>query len=283
MIYKKLILIVFLVFILPTLSSEVILSLDSSTDIYQDTFYISKNISKEVNFSLTSDLSSTFQNNYRAEYQLTEYSNNPQLFLSLSKQEETFVSNINSSFSLNIRSLDFKDDTVRLRVKVSIYDVYDNLVEDDYLYLRLVSNNSEYEFSDAPKNKVPEYKGYSLSRDKMFILNKYDKDKITIKNHVDKIYYGLDCSVNKEGLTIDLRYKGDNYYTLETSLSDYNISKDTFEINCYSYYRDNLYSLRPITVNYLDQNIFYEEILEEEIVEKSKLSVFFENLFKKLL
>lgn len=279
--YIYLILIFILIFS-TNVFSQVDLSLDVTPNFSNDTFYISKNISKTIPLKLTSDYSSKFNNYYRAEYQLTNYSNNSQLILSLSKNEEKFISNVTSRLSLNIRSLDFSNDTVIVRVKVSIFDVYYNLVDQEYLFLRLVSNNSEYEFSNAPKMRVPEYKGYSLSRDKMFILNRYDSDLITIKNHVDQIYYGLDCSVDKAGLFLDLRYKGDNLYTLEVSISDFNISKEIFNIDCFSYYKENIYDLKTINVNYLDQNIYSQEIIEEEVIEKSRLKIFFENLFERL-
>ncbi len=282
--YKPLILVILMLLIIPNIFSSSSLSLTSISDGYENTFYISKNISKEIYFSLTSDISSTFQNSYRAEYELKVYSEDlKEIKLSLSKQEERFVSNINSSFSLNIRSLDFKDQTINLRVKVSIYDSLNNLVDTDYLFLKLVSNNSEYEFSDAPKNKVPEFSGYSLSRDKMFILNKHDSDTITIKNHISSIAYGVNCYAKEEALLLDLKYKGNNEYSLEVFIDgNYEIKEGSYDIECYSFYKEDKQKIKPITLNYLDQNT--SSLPEEKVVveKENKIKVFLNNLLEKI-
>lgn len=281
--YKPLILVILMLLIFPSIFSYSTLSLDSTSDGYGNTFYISKNISKEIYLTLDSDISSSLQNNYRAEYSLKVYSQDlKEIQLSLSKQEETFVSNVNSYLSLNIRSLDFNDQTVNLRVSVSIYDSLNNLVDTDYIFLKLVSNNSEYDFSGAPKNKVPEYSGYSLSRDKMFILHKYDIDTINIKNHISSIVYGVKCSSKEQALLLDLRYQGGNEYLLEASIdSNLEIKEGFYNIDCFAFNKDDKQNIKTITLNYLDQETTLP-LTEEIVLKESKLKVFFNKLIEKI-
>jgi hypothetical protein len=274
---KYIFLILILVLVIPNVFSQVNLTLKTPSDLKENTFYISKNITKSIDFQITSDYISSSLNKYRAEYDLKVYSSSlKQINFSLSKKEEYFVSYVNSTLSLNIRSLDFTDEKIKLRIKVLIYDFYNNLIDYDYLFIDIISNNSEYEFSDSLKNEVPEYKGYSLSRDKMFILNRLDNDKITIQNHVKDIFYGTECSSNTDDIVLDLRYQGNNFYSLEVSIKpDKNVSKDVFQINCFSYYKGDLHYIKPITVNYLDQKEVTDSL--EEIEEEK------ENFFKSIL
>lgn len=282
--YKIIFLFLTLIILTPGIFSHVNLSVDPSVS--NNTVYLSKNISKEVLFHYTSNYSSTISNTYRAEYDLKIYSQElKEIDLFLSKTEEYFVSDVFSSFALNIRSLNFIDQTINLRIKVSIYDSLNNLVDSDYLFLKIISNNSEYEFSDSPINKVPEYKGYSLSRDKMILLNYLDKDKISIQNHVDYSFvYDVNCTSNSKELSLDLRYDGDNKHILEVSIDNNSVQEDVFYISCYAFNKDDVKDIRTITVNYLNQdiNVSDETIIEEEIIEDNKIKTFFKNIFEKL-
>lgn len=278
----KIFLIFFVILIIPNVFSQVYLSLETTPDFKEDTFYISKNISKNIIFNIDSNYLSNNMHPLRAEYHLTNYNKTNQIILNLSKKEEYFISSVKSNLSLNIRSLDFQDTRVVLQVKVLLFDYHNNLLDFDYIYIVLLSNNSEYEFSGNVKNKVTEYRGYSFTRDKMIILNENDSDKIIIKNHVDdSIAYGTECSSLRE-INFDLRYIGNNQYSLEV-FGDENISFGSYNINCRSFYKDKEYFLKPITVNFLDTNssvtIDQEKEIEEDDLEENG---FFKNIFEKI-
>ncbi len=279
--YKKILLILAIILIIPNIFSQANIFLETASDVKENKFYISKNINKTINFRLDTDYFATYQNFMRAEYDLTVYSNNlNQIDLSLSKKEEYFISKVNSNFFLNIRGLNFIDQKIKLKIKVNIYDVFNNLIDSQHIYLDLVSNNSEYDFIDSPINKVPDYKGYSLSRDKMILLNKFDKDLITIKNHVDyNLLYDIKCFIDKEDLILDLRYINNNEFSLEVFPdSDINNFLSKYYINCYAFNKDDVHKIRTITVNYMEP----EEKLEPEIIEEEEI-IEKENFLKILL
>jgi hypothetical protein len=283
---KKMLFLILLILLTPNIFSQIELSLQTSPDYKNNTFYISKNISKNILFNIDSEYVSNDLYPLKAKYELTIYNPTNQIILNISKEDEYFISSVKSDLSLNIRSLNFQDRKVTLQVKVLLFDYYDNLIDSDYKYIYLISNNSEYEFSDNIKNKVPEYKGYSLTRSKMIILNKKDSDKIIIKNHVnDLISYGTSCSTLEE-INFDLRYLGKNQYSLQV-FGDSNVSPGSYFINCRSFYKEEEYFLKPITVNFLDINsslVVDEKELKEEDIDSNFFKDVFEkinNLFKK--
>ncbi len=279
--YRLALIILLVLLMTPFIFSDISLTIDGSLN----NFYISNNSSKNVPINLISDYSGSFGNNLRAEYTLDSFSTLNNLEVSLSKKEEYFLSNVNSQISLNIRSYRFNDQKIKLKIKASLFDVYNNLLDSSYIYVDLISNNSEYDFSGSPKNKVPEYKGYSLSKKKLLILNQLDSDKITITNHIDnKISYGTKCSVDKEGLILNLRYIGNNQYSLRVSIDQNKfVDKDIFTINCVAYYRENNFTIKPINVIYLNQdlNLPLETVIKEDEYLNQDLNLSLETVIKK--
>lgn len=272
----KIFLFILILLISGNVFSSINITTDTPFDVSENTFYLSKNTSKNIDFSINADLISNNLHKKRVVYDLKVYHGNlEQIDLHLSKEEEYFISSINSFLSLNVRTFEFVDQRVKVGIKVTLYDSFNNVLDVSFVYLDLVSNNSEYMFIDSPINKVPEYKGHSLSRDKLFILNKFDKDLITIKNHVDFGFaYDLRCYPNKNDIILDLRYQGDNLFNLEVSLNqDLNFFNSVYFINCYAFHQNDFHNIRPLTVNYLDYEYFLEDdFLEEEILRDNLLT-----------
>lgn len=283
MVFKRIFILIVLTLLIAPMAFASLLSLESLPDNSLNTFYISKNNFKQIFFKV-SDIEQS--NNYKAVYDLKVYSDNlNEIDLSLSKKEETYVSSAPAYFSLNIRSLNFTNQTLNLKITVTIYDSLQNIVDNDYVFIKLIANNSEYEFVNTADKSVPVSSGYSMSRDKMVLLNIYDKDSIIIKNHVNNtLSYGLECFSDNNSLDIDLRYQGNNTYVLEVStFKDLSEKRDLSIVNCKSFYKEDILYLKPIYVNILDRNPTIEIPKEEVVVKKeSRLKTILNNILEKL-
>lgn len=218
----------------------------------ENTIFVSKNTFEQISFDVLFS-----ETPHKAVYFLKILSTpSKDLELSLSKQEDFFVSGNSSSFFLNIRSLDFTNETINLRLLVTAYDVLDNVVDDSSFYLKLISNNSEYDFPTTPNKSVPYSNGYSVSREKMLLINSSnDSDTIFFKNHTTSfLEYGLSCFFEDDSfLDLDIDYKGENIYAIKVSMK-----QDVFDFNptntlfCKSFNKNDVVYLRPITINILE-------------------------------
>jgi len=247
------------------LDSDLYLDLVTPPDMSNNIYNFSKNTTRKIFFNISSDyLPKNTLKTTKVIYNLKTYPDNTlkQIDLSLSKTEDVFLSNIKSSFSLNVHTFNFTDNVVKVKIEAILYDEYDNLLSEKYMYLNLVSNNADYDYSLSPERTEPIFKAYSFSKDIIFLKNKSESENIVIKQYTDSVQtYNLDCKPNNVGILSFLEYKGNLEFDLNVSINpDVNLSKGIYSISCVFYNESNTYPTKDILVKYFAE----EEVIEED-------------------
>jgi len=289
--YKKLFLL-FLLLLLPIVNAYQPLTIEYKTlpDISSDRFYVSQNIIRPIYFSVHSDyLSSEIYKPLKIKYRLTIY---PEQEITngtnfkLSKSEETIVSEVSSEIGIEVIARDFTENLVKLKLNADLYDEYNNIIESSSKTLTLITNNSIDDYTYTPNRDEPSFKGVVYSRDVSYLINKNDVDYIKIKSYSDYNYvYDVKCNADNTGLITKTMYVGDNEFDLNISIDNAsNLQKGVYQINCYAYNRDNLFDLKKITLNYLDEAIVIRSDINKSIDAnqsiQSQKSTFKEKLLK---
>ena len=244
-------------------TGEPTIVVDSLTvpDVLPDRFYVSQNIIRQINFSIKSDyVSGVPYKNPIVKYTLSVYPESEVTkgtYFKLSSNQEEFLSEINSTIGIEVIAKDFTENLVKVKVTADLYDEYNNLIATGYKSITLITNNSNNDFPYTPHRDEPNFKGIFYSREVSYLINKADNDLIKIKSYSDFNYvYDIKCNSDNQGLITRTLYTGDNMFDLNISIdSSKNISKGTYQINCYAYNQDNKFDLKVIRLNYLDESI----------------------------
>jgi len=225
---KQLLLIFILcVFISPnifsgTLQIDILSPLDKP-----NTFYISNNNLKEIDFRII-----YFSNNseaMKAKIFFEILPSNLGVDISLSNQEFNFFESFESNEKIYVSTKTLRE-IKNIQLKVKIFDKYNNLLETKTKYIKLIPNNSEENYIYSPTHTRPRLLGYNLSRSVAVINGKKDSDNISVfvKNQEGNIY-SLDCSSNDQSIVIN--------YSFDYSKTDLNISiKDNGQLKTGEYF-----------------------------------------------
>lgn len=270
-------------------SSPLSLNLKTTPDVYENNFYLSKNTNRQILFEINSDyLPKNLLKTTKVVYNLKVFPENQakNIDLSLSKKEDLFLSNISSVFSLNIRTINFTENVIKIKVEATLFDEYDNVLSTDYKYLTLISNNSESDFSLTPTRTEPIFRGYSFSKNILYLGNNLSTDSLTIKEHIDSsLAYNLSCAPRNPNLIIFTEYRGDLEFDLNVSVRENsNLSKGTYPIDCFFYNENNRFEVKPIYVSFQNNNLdsnFQEEVLTPPVEDNSQ-SNFLKNTVLKI-
>ncbi len=244
-------------------TGEPTIVVDSLTvpDIAPDRFYVSQNIVRLINFSIHSDyVSAVPYKNPIVKYTLTIYPESEVTkgtYFRLSSNQEEFLSEINSTVGIEVIAKNFTENIVKIKITADLYDEYNNLIATGFKSVTLITNNSLDDFPYTPQRDEPRFKGIVYSRDVSYLINKVDNDLIKIKSYSDFNYvYDIKCNADNIGLITKTSYTGDNVFDLNILIdSSQNLLKGTYQINCYAYNQDNLFDLKVIRLNYLDEPI----------------------------
>jgi len=266
--YKRFILLfISILLFLPVVTAYQPLTLEFKTqlDISPDRFYVSQNTVRQVYFSVHSDyLSSEVYKPLKIKYRLTVYPEEEVAngtYFKLSKSEDTIISEVSSEIGIEVIAKNFTENLVKLKLSADLYDEYNNIIESSSKTLTLITNNSIDDFTYTKKRDEPSFKGVVYSRDISYLINKNDVDYIKISSYSDYNYvYDIKCNADNMGLITRTMYVGDNEFDLNISIDNTsNLQKGVYQINCYAYNRDNLFDLKKITLNYLDEAIVIRE------------------------
>ncbi|MCK9293212.1 MAG: hypothetical protein WCY27_03855 [archaeon] len=277
-------------------SSSLSLSLKTTPDVYENNFYLSKNTSRQILFEVNSDyLPKDPLKTTKVTYNLKVFPENQSkdIDLSLSKKQDLFLSNISSVFSLNIRTKNFTENILKIKVEAILFDEYNNILSTDYRYLTLISNNSDYDFSLTPTRTEPIFRGYSFSKNILYLDNNLSTDSLVIKQHIDSNFaYALKCKSRNPNIITLTEYKGNLEFDLNVSIKeDSNLEKGDYLIDCFFYNENNRVEVKPIYVSFQNLNLSIDlnPDFQEEEQEDSNLSTqnnsqdnFLKNTFLKI-
>jgi hypothetical protein len=246
-----------------------------------NSFYISKDCDKEINFNIYSnykklDLSS--RKDPKLVVNLVEFNKTNSLKAQVSINKLSFYNTINTNLKLNIKTRNFVNKTINLKIEFLIYDEYDNILDKDNIYLRFISNNSDMYYLDNKTHKVPILESYSLERDFLILRNENDFDNIKIEYNYPNTMSSLDlkCELDNN-LNYKITYPEKEVLDLNVFVKDNKIlKKDIYLINCSLFDSFGTYKLKPIylenkNLNYIEDIKDYNILDTNSIKEKIEL------------
>ena len=258
---RNIIIVLLILLIIPNIySSSISVNISTTPDNRNNVFYITQSTARAITFDVYSNYLPLEQfKESKVEYTLETSSEKPMqnISMSLSKNTEYFRSKVDTQVTLNIRPNNFNNNLIKVIVNAKLYDEYNNLIASNSKLITLVSNNSK-EFYPSTYNKTePKFNGYDYSRSTSILLNKYDKDTIKIKEYIRYGFtYNLKCTASNNGIITKTKYLGNNNFDLNLSIdNNKTINAGNYIVKCNAYNRNNNYNLKPITVQYFDQNI----------------------------
>ena len=258
---RNIIIALLILLIIPNIySSSISVSINTTADNTNNVFYITKSTPRAISFYVYSNYIPLEQfKESRVEYTIQTSSEKPlkNISLSLSKKNEYFISKVDSQVTLNIIPHNFNNNLIKVIVRANLFDEYNNLIATDSKLITLISNNSKEFYPNTYNKAEPKFNGYDYSRDISILLNKYDKDTIKVREYIRYGFtYNLSCTPSNSGIITKIEYLGNNNFDLNLSIDNKkSINAGNYVVNCYAYNRNNIYNLKPINVQYLDQNI----------------------------
>jgi hypothetical protein len=243
-----------------TATPTIAVTLATTPDAKEEIFYLSKNTEQHIFFNVNSN---AFEiqpenNEYIVRYSLkiSPEIQEQEIQLSLSEDEQIFLSEINAEIAITILSQNFQNKTIRAEVTAELFDSYNNLIDTSSKTITIIANNSEDDFTYTKTRAEPRFRGIEYSRNIAYLHGINDSDIISVKLVADYDYlYGLECNPSNKAISADVKYNDNTkYFDINLFIDSNTIAKGTYFLNCLAYNKDNRFNLKPIKINYMDVN-----------------------------
>jgi len=250
-------------------------------------FYLPENTDLQIFFNINSDAfdMQSSANEFIVKYSLKTYPeiNSQDVKLSLSEDQQIFLSDVNTQISLNISANGFHDKTLQAEITAKLFDEYGNLLSTSSKSIILIANNSVIDFTYTKNRMAPRFRGIKYSRTVAYLNDYNDSDILSVKLVSDYDYlYGLECKPSDKAILADARYNNETkYFDIVISIDQNSSSKiqpGIYFLDCQAYNKDKIYGLKQIKINFVGRADASKEsktatITEQTTSDKSSPSV----------
>lgn len=210
-------------------STSIITPADSS----QNNYYVSNYSTREIDFKTTYLLGDYKEGKVVYSYEV--FPNIYGLEIQLSTPDFYFINSTETNQIIYIKTEELKE-TKTLKLTIQIFDNYNNVLKTESKFIKIVPNNSEYDYYDSTKtHATPRFIGYSLSRSVSVISGENDYDIISVYTKTeDSSTMAINCKPNNSAIVIEQVYKDHNQTDLKISIAKKTkeLENGDYKINC---------------------------------------------------
>ncbi len=214
-------------------------------------YYVSNYSTREISFTSNYTIGSNQEGKIVYSYDISPDSKS--INIQLSSREINFINDISSREVIYITTEKLTE-TKTIILRVQVFDKYNNLLNTDKKYLKIIPNNSNQYYEYTKKHTAPRYIGHNLSRTVSVINGPKDSDIISIFVTTEEGYLkDISCSSNNEKVIVKDIYIDSKQTDLNISIDQNNTLKSgDYFIDCYIFSADDKQTIPQITVRYTE-------------------------------
>ena len=227
-------------------STNIITSADSE----QNKYYVSNYSTREIDFKTAYTLGNNQEG--KVVYSFEVFPNTEGLEIQLSTPYFYFINSTETNQVIQIKTKELKE-AKTLKLSIQIFDIYNNLLKTESKFLKIVPNNSNYNYYESTNtHATPRFIGYSLSRAVSVVSGKEDYDIISVYTKTESFStMAINCISNNSAIVIEQIYKDYNQTDLKISIdSKEELESGDYQINCKLSNSENTIDLPEIKLRY---------------------------------